>query len=163
MRKTVFHAAGDLRFFYTGDGAADQDGDCLEQPDDALTATDLINRIYDDAIFAGVHPIEFWELSYGEISAVIKSFNRHEKQRAEEWKAEKEAYDRYLAVIAYKTAALIAAMCFSKRPPTFEDAFPEFNKKTETEKQPTWQQQQAGMTAWVEAYNAKYRSKDRTA
>lgn len=111
--------------------------------------------VYEDAIFAGIRPAEIWELSYGEIKTFIRMYNRREQDRAEEQRHKQKS----LVSIAYRTAALIGIMTWEpKKAPTLEKAFPEWF----AEEQPTaplWKQQQAGMAAYVAAYNQTYRSK----
>lgn len=99
-------------------------------------------------------------MTYGEIVASIRAFNRREEQRIKERRGEQE----YLAVVAYKLAALVNPMILEpKKAPTFEKAFPEWNhaKPDEAPAVPLWKRQQAGMAAYVAAYNAARKRKGR--
>ena len=49
-----------------------------------FSGTGVLQSVYDDAIFAGVRPAEFQELTYGEIKACIRAYNRREEERAAE-------------------------------------------------------------------------------
>jgi len=96
-------------------------------------------------------------LSYGEIKAYIRMYNRREQDRAEEQRLKQKS----LVSIVYRTAALVGIFTWEpKKAPTLEKAFPEWF----TEEQPTvplWKQQQAGMAAYVAAYNQSYQAKQK--
>lgn len=123
------------------------------------SAADIIHAVYDDAIFVGIRPPEFWELSYGEIRACIRAYNRREKQRGEEEKIKQKS----LITIAYRTSALISAMVWNpKKAPTIEKAFPEWFGEEERgqESVPLWKRQQAGMAGYFAAYNAALKARN---
>lgn len=121
------------------------------------SASAILRDVYEDAIYAGIRPAEFGELSYGEIKAFIRAYNRREQSRAEEQRLKQKSF----VSIAYRTAALIGIFTWEpKRAPTLEKAFPEWF----TDEQPTvplWKQQQAGMAAYVAAYNQTVRAKQK--
>lgn len=119
------------------------------------SASAILRDVYEDAIYAGIRPAEFGELSYGEIKAFIRAYNRREQEHTEEQRLKQKS----LVSIAYRTAALIGIFTWEpKRAPTLEKAFPEWF----TDEQPAvplWKQQQAGMAAYVAAYNQTVRAK----
>jgi len=99
-------------------------------------------------------------MTYGEIMATIRAFNRREEQRVKEQRANHQ----YSAIVAYKLSALISVMVWEpKKAPKFEDAFPEWAVKETNEEPavPLWRRQQAGMAAYVAAFNAARRRKGR--
>lgn len=117
--------------------------------------------MYDDALLVGIRPAEFWELSYGEIAAAIRAFNRREERRAKERRAD----FAYQSSIAYRQSALIAKMVLEpKKAPKLEEVFPECRAEGEEAQEPAehlWRRQQAGMAAYVAAFNAARRRKER--
>jgi len=122
-----------------------------------FSGTGVLQSVYDDAIFAGVRPAEFQELTYGEIKACIRAYNRREEERA----AEQRLKQKNLVSIAYRTAALVGIMTWQpKRAPTLEKAFPEWFGGDDAANTQLWKRQQAGMTAYVLAYNETLRAKN---
>lgn len=93
-------------------------------------------------------------MSLAEIVAAIKSHARREKLRGDEYMAEA----RQLASLLYRHANLVAVATWEGRKyPSLERAFPGLFKTEENEEAPVprWKRQQAGMAAWVAAYNAR--------
>ena len=113
---------------------------------------------YHDALYVGIRPFDFGELTHGEIQAAIKAYNRREKERADEEKSRLKGYAGFL----YRTAALISVMVWEpKKAPTLEKTFPElFGDETQAEV-PLWKRQQAGMAAYAAAYNARLKARQR--
>jgi len=109
--------------------------------------------MYDDALLVGIRPAEFWELSYGEIAAAIRAFNRHEERRAKERRADFAVQSS----IAYRQSVLTAQLVLEpKKAPKLEKVFPECCAEGEKKQEPAehlWRRQQAGMAAYVAAFN----------
>lgn len=110
---------------------------------------ELIDRYYSDALRCGIRTAEFWdEMSPGEIMDTIEAAaDRRAADAEQRWEVTRE--------IAYLEPLLIASAVWSDRRhryPKKEDVFPEREKKSTV---PEWQRQKAGMSAWVDAYNAR--------
>lgn len=117
---------------------------------------DLIDRYYSDALRCGIRTSEFWdEMSPGDVMDTIEAAADRRKDEIEQrWEAVKE--------IAYLEPLLIAHAVWSDRKhkyPSREKVFPDPKKKKKAV--PEWQRQKAGMSAWVEAFNARRKAADR--
>jgi hypothetical protein len=98
-------------------------------------------------------------MSMREIIDTIDASTRREKHRAEELQVELKLY----AGLLYRHAQLVAVATWDGRKyPTIERAFPGLMKQDDdesTEAIPLWKRQQAGMAAWVAAYNERVKRK----
>jgi len=77
---------------------------------------------------AGVSVIDFWDLTLGEMMAILRNYNEEQEDRAREQTA-----------INYNRAVLIAdfvALRFNGKPiPSFEEVFPDLPQQRMTEKE----------------------------
>ena len=118
---------------------------------------DLIDRYYSDALRCGIRTSEFWdEMSPGDVMDTLEAEADRRKDEIEQrWAAVKE--------IAYLEPLLIAHAVWSDRKhryPSREKVFPS-TKKRKKAATPEWQRQKAGMSAWVDAFNARRKAADR--
>lgn len=111
------------------------------------------------ALDCGVDAEHFWGMSLREILAAVESHGRREKLRGDEFVAE----TKQTAGLLYRHAQLVAMATWNgkKFPKTLEAAFPGLFGDATSEDAPAtvpiWKKQQAGMAAWVEAYNDRVR------
>ena len=115
---------------------------------------DLIDRYYSDALRCGIRTSEFWdEMSPGDVMDTLEATADRRKDEIEQrWEVIRE--------IAYLEPLLIANAVWSDRKhkyPSREKIFPDPKKKKRAV--PEWQRQKAGMSAWVEAFNARQKQR----
>lgn len=111
---------------------------------------DLLDRFYSDALRCGIRTAELWDdMSPGDLMDVLEA--AADRRREEEERREELVRD-----LAYLEPLLIAHAVWSDRRhryPSREKVFPE--RKRRKGDVPEWKKQKAGMSAWVDAYNAK--------
>jgi hypothetical protein len=102
------------------------------------------------ALLAGISPLQFGEMSIGQILDVLDAHNRQQEAKAKETEARfKEA------VMLLHWHAELCAYAFNdpKKMPSVEKSFPKLFGRADDA--PEWKRQQAGFAAWVNAYNNK--------
>ena len=110
------------------------------------------------ALKMGIPADRFWDMSLREILDEVDAATRREQRRQQELLEELRAQ----AGLLYRAAQLVAIATWNgKRYPSFEKAFPGLAGAKEDGETPVpqWKRQQAGMAAWVQAYNTKVRKR----
>ena len=104
------------------------------------------------ALFVGISPLQFGDMTIGQVSDMLDAYNRRQEVQAKEAEARLKE-----AVLLLHWHAELCAYAFNdpKKMPSIEKRFPGLFGPTEDA--PEWKRQQAGFAAWVNAYNNRRR------
>lgn len=100
-------------------------------------------------------------MTYGEIKACIRAYNRRVKERNDTKKNDTD----YAVTVAYRTAitagkTVLAGFSKTLKVPSLKEAFPELYPDT-VDRQEPWQNQKARFAAYAAAYNDSLKRKRR--
>lgn len=105
--------------------------------------TDLIYKLYDECLAAGMLPDQFWNCTHYDIIAYLQARN---KARRDELKEQ--------AKLLYNISLNIGS-CFNGKLISYEKLFPKLTDPEDTNKAQSWQTQKEIVKKFAEKYNAK--------
>lgn len=123
-----------------------------------------MEKVYKEALKWGITTDRFWDMSLRDVLDEIEAAGKRNQLRQQEFLESLRAQ----AALLHRAAQLVAIATWDgKRYPAIEKAFPSLFKSEEEAKAtpavPLWKKQQAGMAAWVVAYNERIKRKKEAA
>jgi len=112
-----------------------------------MSAAQMLQEFFPQAVAWGVPPAEFWKLTPQEINSIVHAFAKREKENA-----------YHQAVLLYNTAILTGTAFHNpKKMPTFDKAFPGLEPKRQPQ---SWQTSKRRIEAYREKMVARQKSKE---